>query len=149
MSLTSADRMEIHELYARCALAFDSGEAEGFASLFTSDGTFGVAGHDPFRGRDQLVAYVKRRFEEAPGMSHHVSNVVIDETPDGAMGHAYGMILGTEPDGRVSVRNLGTYADRLVRAESGWRFASRSFEARLAEGHVGRELTGPPNAAEA
>jgi uncharacterized protein (TIGR02246 family) len=141
MTLEVADRLEIHELYGRAAVSFDTGDAAGFAQCFTVDGVFDS--REAVTGRDALAAYVTRRFAEAPGMAHHITNVFIDETDGGARGTAYGVILGTAPDGRLQLRTAGTYRDELVRDDGRWRICHRRFTARLRPGQTGADLTVP------
>jgi hypothetical protein len=102
---------------------------------------------EPIAGRDALAAYVRRRFEEAPGMAHHISNIFIDEDGDGAHGTAYGVIFSTAGDGRLQLRTAGTYQDDLVREDGRWRIRYRKFHARLAAGQTGTDLTLPAGAA--
>ena len=103
MALDASDRVEIYELYARAAISFDTGDADGFAESFTRDGTF-VASTD-LTGREALAEYVRRRFREAPGTAHHVFNVLIEESGAGVRGRAYGLITGWGPtDGSRSGR---------------------------------------------
>jgi hypothetical protein len=54
-SLTAQDHIDIQQLYAAYNNAFDGGNAEAYAPLFTPDGTF-----NDIAGRDALVAFVKR-----------------------------------------------------------------------------------------
>jgi SnoaL-like domain len=141
MTLDTADRLEIFELYARAAVSFDTGDAEGFARCFTAEGVF--ESRTPIAGHEELVAYVTRRFAEAPGMAHHVSNIYIDETDEGARGTAYGVILATAPDGRLQLRTAGTYKDELVSEHGRWRIRHRRFHPRVPAGQIGADLTVP------
>jgi hypothetical protein len=139
MALQIGDRIEIFELYGRAAVSFDTGDAEGFAQCFTTNGVFDSRA--AITGRGELAAYVTRRFTESPGMAHHISNIYIDETEDGALGTAYGVVFATAPDGRLQLRTAGTYKDELIVEDGRWRILHRRFRARLAEGQVGADLT--------
>jgi hypothetical protein len=141
MTLHIADRLEIFELYARAAVSFDTGDAEAFAQCFTPEGVFDS--RTPIAGHDELVAYVTRRFTEAPGMAHHISNIYIDETDEGARGTAYGVILSTASDGRLQLRTAGTYKDDLVSENGRWRIRYRRFHPRVSAGQIGADLTIP------
>jgi uncharacterized protein (TIGR02246 family) len=128
MALSTADRLEIEQLYARYAHAFDGGDAEAFAAVFTADGRFTSGAAEPIVGREALAAFVRRRFAEAPGTSHHITNVLLEDAPEGgASGRAYGLILGTATDGRLQFRNAGLYVDELVREDGAWRIRSRTY----------------------
>jgi uncharacterized protein (TIGR02246 family) len=141
MALQTSDRLEIFELYARAAVSFDTGDAEAFAQCFTTDGVFDS--RTAISGHDELAAYVTRRYHEAPGMAHHISNIYIDETDDGALGTAYGVIFGTAEDGRLQLRTAGTYKDELVNENGRWRIHHRRFHARVSAGQTGADLTIP------
>lgn len=143
MPLSTEDQLEIQSLYSRCAICFDLGDAAGFADAFTPDGSFTSGGGDPIVGREALSAYVSRRFEEAPGMSHHICNVLIEESANGARGRAYGVIIGRAADDRLQLRSAGTYEDEIVRDDGRWRIMARRFTPRLAAGQVGLYLTAP------
>jgi hypothetical protein len=53
-SLTAQDHIDIQQLYAAYNNAFDEGNGEAYAQLFTPDGMF-----NDLAGRDALVAFVK------------------------------------------------------------------------------------------
>jgi SnoaL-like domain len=144
MALTADAQLQIHALYVRCAIAFDNGDADGFAAAFTREGTFGVSGAQPVCGRAALAGYAERRFEQAPGTSHHICNILVeDDGMGGARGRAYGVILGTANDGRLQLRQAGSYEDQIVFEDGSWRFRSHVFTSRIAPGQAGLDLTSP------
>lgn len=55
-ALTGNDYAEILQLYFRYPVALDSGDAEGYANLFTEDGSFGNRA-----GRQALLDFVRGR----------------------------------------------------------------------------------------
>lgn len=116
-TLTTQDYIDIQQLYARYNHLIDSGDAEGYAALFTPDGSFNTN-----KGHDGLVAFIKNR--NAPNLRHWNTNLVITPTPDGARGSVYLMFLnvGTRP---ATVGNAGQYEDTLVKTPQGWRFRTR------------------------
>lgn len=130
--LSAEDRFEIQDLYAAYAFRYDRGEAEAWADLFTSDGTFGRAGEEPAQGREELERFVAENLGANPGVTHHTSNVVAEpDGPDRAIGGAYALVVRVDEDGAVRLRNVGTYQDELVRTPAGWRFAARVFTSGL------------------
>ena len=91
-ALTALDYEEIRQLYARYAVAADSGSGDGemFARVFTEDGVF-----NDQRGYEELKAFSKRltKSRDENGIAntptHYVTNILIEPTPEGAMGMAY------------------------------------------------------------
>jgi len=120
-TLTAQDLVEIQQLYARYNWALDAGDSEGYASTFTSDGTFNNnVGHD---------AIVKFADTFHAGMGAHVkhwnTNLMILPTPDGgATGQVYLVLFdfATKPP---SIATSASYSDQLVKTPQGWRFKKR------------------------
>jgi len=127
MSLNVEDRAQIHDLHARYAHAFDAGDGDALAALFTADGQFVPPGADPLVGTEALRGFVSARTSDAPGMRHLVVNIVVDAEGDGARGSAYFLAFRLGGDGQLRLRNLGRYDDRFVRAGDGWRIARREI----------------------
>lgn len=127
-SLSTQDYIDIQQLYARYNHLIDGGDAEGYAALFTPDGSF-----NNNKGHDALVAFIKNR--NAPNLRHWNTNLVITPTAEGASGAVYLMFLNVA-ERPATVGNAGKYEDTLVRTPQGWRFKTR----------VNRiEGTAPPN----
>jgi len=71
-TLTPQDYEEIRQLYARYAHTIDTGDAEGWADVFTADGVFGNA-----QGRDALIEFVHTVYkanQELGRQSRHWNN---------------------------------------------------------------------------
>ncbi len=121
-ALSAQDYIDIQQLYARYALLIDTGDAEGWANTFTSDGVF----NNSSRGRDALVQFVHDWRDKRRGASlrHWNSNLVITRTADGATGSIYMQLLDIStklPTATASYR----YEDALVKTAAGWRFKTR------------------------
>ncbi|WP_433518209.1 nuclear transport factor 2 family protein [Nonomuraea sp. CA-143628] len=124
--LTTGQRQEITDLYARYSHAFDEGRADEVAALFIEDGVFVREGAAPVVGRDGLAALVRAAAERAPGMRHVVSNVLVEATENGATGQAYALALvvgGTD----LRLATFGRYDDEFVPTPEGWRLRVRRF----------------------
>ncbi len=128
--LSADDYMEIMQLYARYPHALDGSDAEGYADLFTADGSFGAN-----VGRDALIAFVKGR-DPSLSVRHFHANVAVWATPQGAQGTAYNLFVnaGVSPP---AVLAESRYEDTLVKTPQGWRFKTR----------VNRTEAGSPNPA--
>jgi hypothetical protein len=117
----------IEQLYAAYNFAADSGDGEGFAGCFTSDGVFDPGGVR-IEGSDALIQVGNGIPQGLPGCRHVCSNLLIEGEGDEANGRAYLMLLGTGTS-PASITMTGKYEDRLVRSADGWRFAERRFTA--------------------
>jgi hypothetical protein len=125
--LTLEDRVAIDGLYARYCHTFDVGDGDGFAALFTPDGSFEHAGNVTFTGTDDLAAFVRDRWDAKPGMRHFTANVVVEPEGDGARGYAYVFVFRLGDGPPLRLRNTGEYRDAFVKTGGGWRFAKRTF----------------------
>lgn len=128
--LNAEDRLEIIDLYGRYSAHFDSGDGEGWASLFSPDGAFEIAGADRiYRGQRALADFTRRRVQKTPGIRHLVSNIVITGSGAAARGEASVIVLRVDdvPPASVRLVNFGGYSDDLVRMDDEWRFLHRRF----------------------
>lgn len=132
-TLTTADYVEIRELYNRYNHYIDNVKDNGhaFARLFTEDGVFETnIAVGTRRGHDELAKLAREvgsSTKVSPG--HLVFNIVIDPSPEGAVGSAYyGILMRPHEEGKeVTARSWGIYTDRLVKTASGWRFKYRKY----------------------
>jgi hypothetical protein len=132
--LSPLDYIELRHLVAKYAYALDTGADDGYAyaDLFAADGVFtgmnqGQNGRS-YAGRDTLAGLARGGRRGPLYISHFITNVVIEPTPDGARGTQYLAILALG-DGQTphAVDHGGRYEDAYVRTPSGWRFKSRTF----------------------
>ena len=116
--LSADDYVEIMQLYARYPHALDGNHAEGYAALFTPDGSF-----NNNKGHDALVAFVKGRNPDI-SIRHFHTNVAIVPTAEGARGAVYNLFVdvGHSPPAIVGENR---YEDTLVKTADGWRFKTR------------------------
>jgi len=121
-SLTTQDYIDIQQLYARYNQTLDRRDAEGWAGVFTADGTF-----NDLTGHDALVGFVKQRQGDGARRRHWNSNLLITGTPEGASGSVYLLLFDTSVKPPV-VATSGRYQDTLVKTSQGWRFKKRVTE---------------------
>lgn len=127
-SLTALDYAEIQQLYSRYAIGVDSGNADMFAGVFTSDGIFELPGGKVIQGRKQLAEVAARPADnKGPTNVSHVSvNIAIDPSPDGATGTAYFLRVNLGQSGKPStLTGGGIYRDTFVKTSEGWRIRKR------------------------
>jgi hypothetical protein len=116
-SLTGDDYAEILQLYFRYPVALDNGDAQGYANLFTDDGSFGNR-----VGRQALLEFVRGR--SASTVRHAPLTPVITATADGATGVVLNLFVDVAQTPAVITR-VSQYTDTLVKTSAGWRFQTR------------------------
>jgi ketosteroid isomerase-like protein len=121
-ALSTQDYVDIQQLYARYALAIDTGDAEGWANTFTPDGVF----NNSSRGRDALVTFVHDWREKRRGASlrHWNSNLVVTPSAEGANGSIYMLLLDISEKAPAATASY-RYEDALIKTAGGWRFKTR------------------------
>ncbi len=120
--LTAEDYSEILQMYSRYPLVLDSGDAEGYADLFTADGSFSSSTGGSWVGRARLVEFVKGR--AATTVRHAPLPPVITPTAEGAKGVVMNMFIDVAKTPPV-MTNVTQYTDTLVKTPQGWRFKTR------------------------
>jgi hypothetical protein len=140
MVLTALDYLEIQQLVNRYSWAIDNCTNNGYdyADLFTPDGIFywGVGARKSV-GREQLAeaagggktgcVKLTRATPEKPLQTHVALNLVIEPTPEGAIGKTYLVYPGVEgiAGDPTHSGHVGGYQDVYVKTANGWRFKSR------------------------
>jgi hypothetical protein len=117
--------LAVTELYGRYSHAFDSGQAQACAELFTADATFTTYGRPPIIGRVALQEFFTHAAARSRGMRHFVSNIVLGPLPpDRVIGSAYVLALRVDGD-TLRLASLGGYRDEFVCADGIWLIGSR------------------------
>lgn len=142
MDLSAQDYVALLELYSRSTRLIGSGDAEGWADLFTADGVFAMPAIEAFgapalevRGREALVGYIGQviagtfdaQIGLAPGTKkrHQVTNVLLEATgPLGAKGSAY-LLMSVLESGQPRLFGMGVYTDHFVKTPEGWKIEHR------------------------
>jgi hypothetical protein len=130
---TADDKLEILDLVSRFSHAFDGGDPDAFANVFTPEGMFAerIGGQDFVRGRGhkELKAFargdVEKRGTNQP--RHHVRNTVFVEiTYDRALTRTYFLTTNVSGAGKLAtVIGTGIYEDESIRTPEGWRISRR------------------------
>jgi ketosteroid isomerase-like protein len=134
MQLTALDYIQIEQLNRKYAWAIDTCADDGFeyADLYTPDGVF-ISGDNGRRwqGREQLAEAAGGNGRGCPfvrmPLSHVIVNLVIEATPDGAIGKSYLVYPGKNgqyADDKHHGHD-GGYQDVYVKTDGGWRFKER------------------------
>jgi uncharacterized protein (TIGR02246 family) len=123
----------IAELITRYASLLDTSDWDAVAALYTEDGRMNrpTAPDDFITGRSAILASFKAR---PPRTTRHIIANILVALEGEAVAIATSQILLYASDGAnpgcppllsTVVPLIGSYRDRLVRTELGWRFAER------------------------
>jgi anthranilate 1,2-dioxygenase small subunit len=127
-TLTPSDHVDIQQLYAHYAFAYDTGATKEYAQMFTPDGSFVIVGGETYSGHQRLAELASGNGKKHRlSLNHFTTNVAVDPVPDGAVGRAYLAVIDVRSGGERWVRSTGLYEDRLVKTPEGWRFKSRVY----------------------
>jgi hypothetical protein len=117
------DKVAIQELGARYNAAVDSGDADGFAGVWTGDGVFDIAGGQTIVGADALRAVPIRTKGRTV---HATTDHIIRIDGDRATQTCTLLMYRRRPDGSVNdLISTGRYDDELLRTPAGWLFCRR------------------------
>lgn len=127
-TLTPEDYIEIQQLYARYAFYLDTGNADGFVSVWAPDGEF-VGGRQAGQAnavRTPNTGDALRRQGSSGGWRHVNSNLIITPTAEGADGLVYLVRFNLrEYSNPYKIDQTSIYQDKLVKTPQGWRFKRR------------------------
>ena len=131
------DRQQIEELMWRYARALDTGNADAYAALYTTDGQFS-AGTNATKGREalkQMIAGPRQRQAGAepaaprPQLYHTTANhqvVFIDKDHARIDAYHITMAAGAGPQTPPRVAGVGRSIDELGRVNGQWLIKSRN-----------------------
>lgn len=123
--MTVEDRLELLELHGRLAGAIDSGDAAGWAALFTADGSLRTSRGTALHGREELARFAGDWFERFSGRYRHATwNHVFEADGDEVTGTCYAAVL-RGGHGDVAIEFTSFYRDRFRRLPEGWRLHER------------------------
>lgn len=125
MSTVLEDKDAIRELLHQYCFCMDEGRFAELGALFAEDGEW-IAPYRQARGPADITAWLTQSVPATPKRMHYAMNTII--RVDGATAEAKSnyLVMVEGPDGPFpSV--CGTYADRLVKTASGWRFRRREL----------------------
>jgi hypothetical protein len=129
-SISAEDRLAIHELLARYAWAFGTGDVEAFVACFASDAilaedVFEV--EDRWTGAADIRAMAEFFFSRPgfPGRQHHVSHIVIEGADHRYRVRAFCFVTYCHGEPPYGIRFAGYYDDVVVRVDGRWLFQER------------------------
>jgi uncharacterized protein (TIGR02246 family) len=132
MALSTEDRLDIIDIIARYAECVDSGDADGYAALFTADG---VVEHSAgsVSGREEIRAWVadlaaQDRVGKNSRLKHVMGLPVVEGDGDRATARTYVTIPRHMDTGEIVIRLSGVYRDECVKQDGTWLFAKRVID---------------------
>lgn len=125
------DKVEIQELLARSAWAYDEARLDVMEACFCEDAKMSlrIAGGDvvgPYDGRGAVLDLIRGSIESQNDQRRHVISNVFFESGEGDRAVVLSTLtLLATADGEISVLSAGVYRDTVERREDGWRFRER------------------------
>ena len=120
-----SDKDDIREVLHLYCFHMDEGKFDELSTLFAPDGEW-IAPYRTARGPEEIAAWLKQSVPPTPKRVHYAMNTVIGLDGDEAVAKSNYLVMVEGPEGPVpSV--CGTYADRLVRTGTGWKFRRREL----------------------
>ena len=120
-----ADELAIRKVVAQYNRAFDYGDPEAWADLFTADGTFCMGSKELAGGREALLAFGKKMMPTMK-VKHCTTDPIIEVNGNTASHDAYLILVATGDE--ISVINSGRYIDVLEKVDGAWKFKTRVVE---------------------
>jgi hypothetical protein len=129
-TLTADDYMQIQQLYSKYYQTYDAGDADGWASVFTADGTFNNT-----KGKDALKRQIENSTAKGTPLRHWQSNLLLTPVPGGVQGKVYVIQFDIRAK-PITPASFSRYDDLLVKTSDGWRFKEkmRSSDTTLGRG---------------
>jgi hypothetical protein len=125
------DYSAICNLEGHYAHTWDTGDADGWAALFTSDGAFEMTGVGDrpsvrYTGPDELAQFCRSIHQRVKGL-HLMHTPAIDVSGDEAEGWVHFEFRSRDPrDGYADLSStMGVYHVRYLRTPDGWRMQER------------------------
>ena len=141
--LSADDRLAIVDLFARYAWAYDCGDAEEYAAVFTADGVMAGDVGETAVGRDAIRREI-RKFFEMRGEAiwqHFNDHLRLVGSADECMVYSYWAVLkGTHATGGLTLQrehgvgSQGYYVSRCVKLDGQWYFKERSWHFDMPKG---------------
>ena len=131
-----ADRLDIVDVAIRYATALDTKNWLLLNEVFTPNGALAAGPIGEVKGPTAIAAAVARVLEGVT-TQHLNANHIVSVTGDSATHNSYLVARHVRPE--MSGTNwyvvAGTYSDRLVRTEQGWRIAHRRLDVTWTDGN--------------
>ena len=139
MTLSTEDRLDIHELYGRYAHLIDACDDQ-WCECFIPTGVLAIPVQGfTAEGHDALRSFARQYHRRAGGVDRHImSNIVLTVDAGVVSGACYlQVVAGGSGDNPPRLKTTGSYRDLFERTERGWRFARRELSVDTADAASG------------
>jgi hypothetical protein len=133
MSLTLAQKLEIHELLGRAAYAYDERDMELLESGFAGAATMSmrIAGGDligPFEGRAAIMQLMHNSMAQQTDVRRHIISNIFFEEESGQPVVVSNLTLVATENGKAALLAAGVYRDTVIEENGSWRILKRHVE---------------------
>ncbi|HZZ98068.1 MAG TPA: nuclear transport factor 2 family protein [Jatrophihabitantaceae bacterium] len=118
---------EIEQLKYRYTRALDLKQWDEFAATLTADVSASYGAKLSFRGRHDVVTFMRNSLGPAIITVHHVHHPEITISGDEATGTWYLQDTVIITEHRMLLRGAAFYTDRYVRTDGGWQIAATAY----------------------
>jgi hypothetical protein len=128
--LTLEDRLEIRDLFAHYAWAYDCRDFAAVGETFVPDGVLIAEGRDRSEGRAAIAEGMRRHIDAHhldKVMQHHIDHLLLEGDGSECRAYSYWMVPVRIIGGGCIVGSLGWYEDVLVKSAGRWFFKQRVF----------------------
>ncbi len=135
---TLLDRQAVVDVCVRYATALDRRDWDLLRTCFTPDAEGDYAGIGALHGYQELEDVCRRALEPLAASQHLLGNFAVDVVGDEATAASYFQAQHVKPGtpGGDNYIVAGTYDDRHVRIEHGWRIAHRRLTVTWTDGNA-------------
>ena len=131
-TLSQDDRQAILDLISRYSHTYDSKDADGYVALFADDAVMvGLSGEE--LTRQELLAWARDRHasfrDQGIQSRHYQTNTLLEPMSDGSVSGETVMAVAWQrrDEPTPTLVHTGTYGDRFVKTDAGWRFKRREI----------------------
>ncbi len=134
MSISTANKLAIHELLARAAFGYDERDTQMLAACFANDASFTmrIAQGDlmgPFEGRKGIMELMTSSMDTQTDVRRHViSNIFFGDTESGSIEVVSNLTLLATENGITQLLSAGVYRDTIVQVEGQWQIFKRHLD---------------------
>ena len=139
------DRRAIEDVLVLYAKTLDARDWSAMSDVFLPDAT-GIYDGQRYEGLDAIVDLCRRSLEPLTASQHFLGNFAAEIEGDRAQSSCYLHAQHYRIGGRglSTYVMAGTYRDRLVRTDAGWRIKHRELEITWTDGNSGVFVTDDP-----
>ena len=130
--LTVEDRLDLHELANRYGDIIDDRNWSALDTIFSNDAVFEVVGLVVMNGLVEIQRFMRE--EGRHPLAHLITNVHVEASDNGVRLYCRGIFPISSKQGEPGQRVFyGSYYDRVVKTDRGWRIATRRFTTQRVE----------------